>query len=856
MKMEATMFLSPKINMGERAAGGTVAFYTDSKMNALMELWSYADLAEDSQGGGRIANPVPVDGWGINSSPIFYAANKNAWYVVSDARGAVIRQGYVHPYSWQDGGSAPDGESDWGGIPDGDWFWGLEVVGSAADLESHDIARRPLFLATGAVPPDRNASGQLAGDRSGGLVVWAVPGTQGDGVITFNSSVAGTVWKAREKVLFYSYLQNAAGVNPFWFLETNYPGEYDVNLDAAPNMGSNAIDFSGRVIVDRPINSAYAANTGTLRLSGPSMLEIRIKNAFSGSDSFWIDANGGDWSTGHTLRNGATCVLTGRIGTYRIGSPAAQTSFRNARIDFLENANPANIAFADSAGIPSSVRKIGIAAGVSVLAADLERMAGLEAVSVSTPGGTIVDLAGSGGFAWDVEAAQGSANLTCSTIMASPLTNYFYAKPSKNIVYDNTFYATNAEFYSEAVPGSTIDNNSNQHHIGTNCSGLLLLNAVNNGKLFLDDCPNVDVDSKSNAHSVYATKNARSMKNCIANLSYTDTSTGLYYFECPLGFEKCTINFDFWNDEYGETGVATNSKMLVINKTKMNHCNINLNYQKVGLLGSELVNSHVSCTGFGWSLQNRLADIYGYWDGWLVLMNNSKVEGTSFSSDAAGAAFSGDIDYQSIGMLIGNLRNIKFNNNTPGNLTKILMPRCNDGTNEIVERNFRNYWVFENVQMKANYSNHSGSLFMPVCSYFQGDGTDDGTGTSQTDKWMKGHIEITGRYDLSVCNSQMPTGEFPDPLSINGNNTIFSTDDPSGTSGFISALCVHVFGDPLKYASTDGTFVLANPWTSSGYKNMFPNARTNMVSGTNGSNLYINYCLPYSPTLKLYRIRE
>ncbi len=61
-------------------------------------------------------------------------------------------------------------------------------------------------------------------------------------------------------------------------------------------------------------------------------------------------------------------------------------------------------------------------------------------------------------------------------------------------------------------------------------------------------------------------------------------------------------------------------------------------------------------------------------------------------------------------------------------------------------------------------------MFIPVCDSIVGDGTDDGSGTSTTDKWMKGHIEITGHYDLSNCSCQIATNKFPDEYAIGGHD--------------------------------------------------------------------------------------
>jgi len=217
----AHFYIEPKYNSGERVAGGTLAIYADETMQQLLDLWAYADLQEDEQGGGRLANPVPIDNNGINSSPIFVDLTNypSAYYVVRDARQAIIRQGYVVPMSWQGGSQPPGGDGqNWNS---GDPFWGYEVV-TVNKLSTLSGLGRPLFV-----------QGVGAADKSGGLVVWETSGFGVDNVITFASGGTGTIWKARSGYINYSYLESVLGssVNPFIWLDANYKEQYNIRLD-------------------------------------------------------------------------------------------------------------------------------------------------------------------------------------------------------------------------------------------------------------------------------------------------------------------------------------------------------------------------------------------------------------------------------------------------------------------------------------------------------------------------------------------------------------------------------------------------------------------------------------------------
>jgi hypothetical protein len=67
---------------------------------------------------------------------------------------------------------------------------------------------------------------------------------------------------------------------------------------------------------------------------------------------------------------------------------------------------------------------------------------------------------------------------------------------------------------------------------------------------------------------------------------------------------------------------------------------------------------------------------------------------------------------------------------------------------------------------------------------------------------IRGHLEVTGHYDLTACKADVATNVFPDPESTNRNVNWASGD-----------ICLYVYGDPLRYTrSSDGALVSMDPW--------------------------------------------
>jgi len=219
------MFISPRINVGEKAAGGTLSIYATDARTVMVPLWQNPELSEADDGSGRISNPLPVDNNGVLSSPVFYDSVEypEAFYAISDANGAEIRSGLMHPVKADDGGN-PSPEWNYG-----DDLWGYQVIEGTDAIAALEINAgwpyygRPLFLA-----------GVGNADPSGGIIVYATTGTP-DGVLSFQSSSPGLVWKARERLIKASYLIGKGIAEPYNWIDLNYEGQYDVLLDADVN---------------------------------------------------------------------------------------------------------------------------------------------------------------------------------------------------------------------------------------------------------------------------------------------------------------------------------------------------------------------------------------------------------------------------------------------------------------------------------------------------------------------------------------------------------------------------------------------------------------------------------------------
>ncbi len=793
MEKKITMFISPRINVGEKAAGGTVEFFTGKDTQVRLELWAYADLKPDSQGGGRIANPVPVDSWGINSSPIFFEENDNAYYVVYDAKGSIIRQGYVKPYSWHDGGSAPDPVGPWDEAADGDWFWGYEVVENASELANHDIVGRPLFLATGAIPGDMPvANGGQAGDRSGGLIVWAVASQgAGDNIITFNSSQSGTVWKARERELFYSYLASVItnGQNPFAFLEANYPGQYDINLDILPNINSQP-EFSGKVVIDRPISGSLSG-IGVIQLSDPSKLDIRVPQAFSvtggGQGRLYFNVKGGDWNGNYTTYSDGMCALHGKIGSYLVYDPQQAISFRYAEIDYLTNANPAKITFTNS-----SVSKIAVSNHIPVMAYNLASIPGLKTVVLKND--LNVDLANSDGFDFDVEAISGNLLLTDSEYDGANPCGY-YIKPSKSIVFNSNFYASNAGFYSVAQPLIGLTG----HTIGSNCSGTFTLSGGLDDLLILDS-KNVDVVSAEQNTAIWV-KAAGRIMNATVKL---DLSAGADAYFDVEGMNRCVVQAGYWT--WPTPQIGDGMLRAFLRGCALKECDVQIGAQRLVLLGSKMLRSTVQG-------MERFAGGNGnsnfFWSSVLEFGCGSEVSGCEFADCVASLyAESGNV-----------LRSIKFNGNKAASQNTFLNLLNQGMSGGAGGQSYTYPMTAEDVEIVGNHADSNNNAFKVLCSAYQ----------SETVPFMKGHIEIDGYYDY-LYNGLNPIAGRTFPMEAGANlNTLENLVIKSSDGTAIEQICVSVYGDPLKYGEKDGRFVTAGSYI----KNMLTQTPQNRLQYNN-----------------------
>jgi len=327
-----SIFFSPRYNVGERLAGGSIAIFTDRSMKSLVPLWQYSDLKTNPvDGSGAISNPQPVDNNGINASPIFYdnTLYPKAWYVLRDANNAQIRAGYVMPTSWMDGGSGPAPEG--AGFGSGDDLWGYEVIPDLNTLtqiplgDSWPYMGRPVFL-----------GGFGDADGSGGLIVYATQGIA-DNVLSYPSSKAGVVWKARERLINASFFANRSITDPYLFLYINsLQGTYEVNLDvnvkhdlAAPKGFAQEVHTPlGSTAVLTLTNSSPSSTGGFYVKPSPS---IQIDNTFYATNA-----------EAYSLIKPAS-VITPRLGNIAVNSQGAMPPTQSSINDGPGSANWGNV---------------------------------------------------------------------------------------------------------------------------------------------------------------------------------------------------------------------------------------------------------------------------------------------------------------------------------------------------------------------------------------------------------------------------------------------------------------------------------------------------------------------------------
>jgi len=549
----AEFYIEPKYNSGEKVAGGTLTIYTDNTYQELVQLYSVADQKPQF----AIPNPVAIDNNGINSSPIFftdYTEKSTAYYVLRDAKNAIIRHGFVTPYSWNiASGEVPNPPNPWDSTLKGDPFWGYEIVD--LNFSKTDIGR-PLYLRTSS-----------AGDRSGGLIVYETDGTgNGDNILTFSSAGANKIWKAREEYINFSYLASIVP-NPFSFIEANYKGQYNINLDSLPTSNANIGNsyFSGKVKIEKTLSGNSTAAPSYIFLKSEN-LEIVTANAMVLNGDTALSApivfavNGGSWNHNSICDQNGNCFLRGRVDNINLSGTSI--ALDDLTVDLLNGSliNPQlNRIFAKN---NARVIEIENTAIENIAASKLNEL-GVDKIRTSVPDKAITVDADINFYA---EGAY-SVNLTGNI-------NYvFHIKPCRLFRYDNTFYAKNAEFYSVATPGDNVSDYS--HVIGDICSGTAEINQTNSNKLIFDS-NNVDLVGEVGYNAVV--NKARNISGCTIFLNNNSLCTEIN--SC----EKSTVVIN-----------AENSEPVKINRSNFRNCKFFQNSNaEVYLYNSEIEKSDIT----------------------------------------------------------------------------------------------------------------------------------------------------------------------------------------------------------------------------------------------------------------------
>jgi len=796
------MFISPKYNVGEKVAGGTLTVYTDHTMQEKAQLWAYADLRMDGAEGGMLANPVPVDNNGINSSPVFYDEESypDAYYVLRDARGAIVREGHITPYSWQGGGKPdnPPGGGPWANALGGDWYWGYEVV-QAGNLASRDIVDRPLYV----VP-------NLAGDRAGdwnfqkGLVVARASGSSQDGVLTFASNTAGIVWKARSEYINSSYLI-ARGKDAGW-LESNYKGEYSINLDQCFEGNNITAYFSGKVRLAKNISAPSQGSYGLLLNS--ENLEILVPNAINrrSISTFYIYVPGGSFRASSIADSDGNQFVNGNFDTLIYDQE--NVKIMNTSIGYLKGSRQNLQASGKNWDDITIADRVDFSVLKNVPLKDWLRFRAL----ILNEQYMAADLNGSDGINFDIlQQPFYQGNLLRLTDSANS-GNSYSIKPSPFLSYDSTFYAKNAEFYSVAKPAASIAS-TNRHIIGSQCAGTLTLGSFNSNLLDVDS-GNVDIESRDRSLSAWVRKAGR-IRNATVKF---DLSEGNDKDFSAREIADSDIYAGYW--QFNGNSIGDGTLRAKLRGCVIENCAVNLGCQRLSLLGSKMHGSQVAGMP---RFAGGTYDPSYYWNSVLDLGDDSEAAGSSFS-DCMVSLWPEDSKH---------LRNIKFLNcMAASDNTYLDLLSSSFIASAITEYPL----IAEGVEIAGNHADDQDHAFKVLCNSYTGNVP-----------FIEGHIEIDGYYDYASTSGTPIAGRtFP----MNGKNV--TLDKYDGAKG----ICLYVYGDPLKYSTDDGTFVLANPNINDDYANDRARLMTNrVISGQDGLYILTELCNS-TDDIFLYRIRE
>jgi hypothetical protein len=855
----AHFYIEPRYNSGERVAGGKLAIYTNESMQNFCDLYRVADFNNPVEGTTAaeflIANPVPIDNNGINTSPIFLDLDvyPEAYYVLYDANGAVIRQGYLVPMSWQGGGQPPEGgDGGWSNSLVGDPFWGYEIItginsGTNPLTGKATTIGRPLFLTTGTT-----------GDKSGGLVIWAVPqgNLQIDNILTFDGN-NGKIWKAREEFINYSYLAQTQS-NPFSYIDNLNSANgwnYGIRLDVAPSnvMGS----YNSKLLIDSPINGTYTSNNVySINLSREENLIItcplQVFN-FSGNGNvpFLINVKGGSFNTRQILDNNGNNVIIGYVS--ELANLTSNANLKDLTIGKLMNGN--NAFGFNGWQTDKPIENFYLTAFSMTTSWNASDLANLKIEKlISDLNNCTINLDADINFE---TVGDYSINLTDNAYENSP--NAYFIKSSKCFTVDYTFYAKNAELYNVCQFNSTVKVNSgvdannngsgdlpavisnNLVQLGSECSGKIILNSTNSKKLYLcSRTVEVEGDVWNENYFIYLGNAWGNLKKVNALLDFNvmsgssinnNNSTKEYRTygstarQCRfyVGSDYAPIIVSngviFEQSEIIDSHFAIFGCAVAFSQTKARKCEFwgMTNYKQVDNYAAGVINVPSANNSFIW--QNS-----------VCLYNDSEITGSRFCR----CQIIPVNDYKN------QMRNIHFDSNevfddgrgyyityndkddNPKNIYAII--RMLSDRNFIMDdwgsRNSSNYVnlipsddvssiKIENVTFKANLRNGDGagfSMFSPS------------VWPPRKNRALQGHIEITGDYNYNFTSKMgtdtivTATETFPPWESAidywyNRNNGW--TD---GSTGFISNLCLFVPGDPVKYTTHDGRFISVDPF--------------------------------------------
>lgn len=790
-----SIFFSPRINAGDRVAGGTMTVYKDKSRLELAELWAYGDLKPDENGRGLLGNPVSIDNNGILGTPVFFDDERyqSAYYTVKDINGSLIREGYCFPMSWQGGTEPAPDDNPWLPMPGGDAFFGLQVIQSIADLKRLEpfpslLNARPLFVRT-----------NTAADKSGGLVVRQTDETAANEVLSF-MGMNNTVWRAREEFINFSYLYKNGWQNPFQYIDIANDSNgwnYGIRLDMIPS-GYNSYNytFKGKLLIDSKIQvtkSDYSsmvtkmADAQNLAITGSG----GMISSGTGSHIPIIEVSGGDWDTEQITDQNGNCFLSGFANTLRSSTATIKTTLKIGRLVLGKvplNLEESVIWDIDALEADAIVRN-----NLTSFTFLWRRIRKIILRQLNSNFELTVDS----DINFDIDNSKFQPSLA-AWITLKGNGNAHYIKPAtKGWQPDATVKAKNAEFYNglAGIEGSGL------LEVWNWCSGRIVIDDVTDGKLLINS-NTVDIESNSGFRTVYAGAiGDANHVNIVVDRSKLENDNTY----APNGAARRTATFaaeDIANCElHFMTSVAPWSEGWDLFLTKIRSirgCTLYNHFHTVVLAGTKIDKCDFQV---GATPNNSTAN--AEWNCIWSMGNGTAIENSVFYGGMAGLWGAGD------GV---NFSNIHFDNNKAmgrvildlfaGYGTATLNNRMDYGSsNNLPNTSF----IVENVTFKGNIHNGDQThAFIPVTctNYFP-------------NPYIKGHVEVTGYYDYSISKAVLATEKFP-PEGKNfetdgSGNPVFWVIDNSDPNniGKVAAWCLYPLGDPLKYTEKEGGLSIA-----------------------------------------------